>query len=171
MTASESKVPKSNAGEKIIVASKLEMALQIQRREWRTEQRRDRSVSWEERVAVSVGPVVILAGTGFPNGPTPEGMERPRTMSGAALTFNVDREWFEAWLEENAEFPPVKNHLIFAHKTEDGVRGLAKDYKDIDSGLGPIKHSKNADGEDVITDTRVPKKVRQMTTRAQMSVE
>jgi hypothetical protein len=134
--------------------------------------RKDRSTTWEERVSVGTGPIVIIAGTGFPNGPTPEDMERPRMMTGAALTFGVDRDWFEQWLEQNAEFPPVKNHLIFAHKTEDGVRGLAKEYKDIESGLGPIKHSKNADGEDVITDPRVPKKVRQgIAARAQMSVE
>ena len=171
MSASESKVPKAHAGEKIIVASKLEMALQIQHHRFREVVCEDHGTKWTERRSYGVGPVIILAGIGFPNGPTPEGMERPRMMSGAALTFGVDREWFEEWLEQHADFPPVKNHLIFMHRTEDGVRGLAKDYKDVESGLGPIKHHKNADGDDVISDPRLPKKVRQTAARAQTSAE
>ena len=81
MSASESKVPKAHAGEKIIVASKLEMALQIQHRQFREVVCEDHGTKWTERRSYGVGPVIILAGIGFPNGPTPEGMERPRMMS------------------------------------------------------------------------------------------
>jgi hypothetical protein len=37
---------------------------------------------------------------------------------------------------------------------------MAREHKDVDSGLGPIAH-KMVDGEKIIVDRRVPKKSRQ----------
>jgi hypothetical protein len=151
--------PKSHAGEKIVVASKLPMALKLQLCSFRTERRKDRSTTWDEQVAYKHGPVVVINGTAFPNGDVPEGFERPEMFSGAALTFGVDREFFEKWLEENADMPAVANNMIFAAGDRDHVKGMAKEFKAVDSGLGALKRGKDDQGNETIVDHRLPKKV------------
>lgn len=163
------KNPKSHAGEKIVVASKLPMALTLQLQQTRTEERRDRSTTWVETVSYFVGPRVYIHGTAFPNGDVPEDFERPQMMAGAALTFNVDRDFFEQWLAQNREFPAVKNDLIFHHLKADGVKGMARELREFDSGLGPVKHGKDKDGNDVITDKRMPKKLSAGSIRAALA--
>lgn len=151
--------PKSYAGEKITVASKLPMALQLQMCAPRTEERHERATTWNETVFHKTGPVVVINGTAFPNADVPEGMERPQMIGGYALTPGVDREWWEQWIEQNKEAPFVKNNLVFAHETNDAIRGEAREHAKVDSMLGPIKHGKDKDGNPTVTDTRMPKKM------------
>jgi hypothetical protein len=159
--AFKSSVPGSYAGEKVIVASKLPMALELKILEKRTERRRYQSMQWEEDVWVQKpdSPTVTIAGTAFPNGDVPDWMERPRMIGGCALTFGVDREFWETWREQNKDTPMVKNKIVFAHGEEADVRAETRDLKEIDSGLGPIAHKKDADGNDMITDRRAPRKL------------
>jgi len=143
-------------GETVTVASKLPMKLQLQLCSSRTEERRDRSTTWKETVFFKTGKVVVINGTAFPNGDVPDDMDRPQMASGYALTPGVDKEFFDQWLEQNAKLPAVANGLIFAHSRMDSVKGLARENKQLDSMLGPLKHG-GADG--AINDPRMPKKL------------
>ena len=146
------------AGEKCTVVSKLEMALQCQLQKPVTVTKRDRSTTWEETEYRRYGPIVIIAGTAFPNGNT-EGMERPDMASGFAMTHGVDREFFEEWMSQNEGHPAVMAGLIYCSPKVDDAKAYAKEHKALDSGLGPVKHSKNAQGEDEIVDRRIGKRV------------
>lgn len=143
------------AGAKVTVGCKLGIAfydIQLCKMvlKFQQDQRGGRDISEAERV----GPVVRLRGTAYPRGTPPKGFyPAPEIVDGAALTRNVDKEWFDEWLEQNKRNPMVMNHMIFAAETLDEVRGLAADYKDLKSGLDPIDPSSK-------TDTRMVKSTR-----------
>lgn len=154
MTAAESRVEKSRSGEKVTVASKMPMALILKLYRMETVTRRRDGTSWDETVAVEDGGAfAIIAGTSYPNGPPPEGVElpdRPQTIAGYALTHNVSKDKWDRWLEANKDTKMVKNHLIFAYPSLDGVRGEAREHKKAQSGLQAINPN---------DDPRMPKKV------------
>ena len=149
---------KGHAGEKVTVVSKLEMALRLQLQSPVTVTKRDRNTVWDETEYRFHGPVVIIAGTAFPNSLEVE-MDRPEMAGGFALTHGVDRDFFEQWMAQNAEHPAVKNGLIWGAAKEADAKAYAKEHKSLDSGLGPIKHKKNAQGEDELVDARIGKRV------------
>lgn len=60
------------------------------------------------------------------------------TESGFALTSNVDKDFFDEWMRQNREHDAVKNKLIFAHASSDGVQGLAEDHREARSNLEPL---------------------------------
>lgn len=96
-----------------------------------------------------VGLVVRLRGTAYPRGTPPEGFpEKPTIVGGAALNRGIDKDWFDAWLEQNKRNPLVMSRMIFAHENEDHVRGEAKDLSSFLSGLEPVNPKK---------DVRMPK--------------
>jgi hypothetical protein len=68
---------------------------------------------------------------------TPFGVQKP-LVGGYALTPNVDKDFFEEWLRQNADHAAVKNGMIFAHETRDGIEGMATERKDLKSGLEPL---------------------------------
>ena len=145
---------KSYAGDKVTVCSKLPFALEIQRCATRQQRVTHRGEAWNEPVSYKVGPVAVIAGNNYPIGAPPEGTvwpDRPQMANGFAMTFGVDRDLWEAWLEQNAENSFVKNGLIFAQPKVDDAKAQARDNRDRDSGLGPLKPD---------TDRRMPKKLR-----------
>ena len=149
--AAESKVSHSSAGEKITVASKLPMSFEMQCCEKRTVQMKNGNNAWNEDQYTKSGQIAVIAGTAYPDGQPPEGMpDRPQMASGCALTFGVDKDLFDRWLEENKRSPMVVNKLVFAHATVDGVKGIARDTKNVLSGLEAL----NPNG-----DRRMPKKL------------
>lgn len=78
------------------------------------------------------------------------GQERTlEIVNGAGLTRGIPAEVWDKWLEDNKNEPIVKNKLVFAHSRETEVRAMAKDAKEIRTGLEPF----NPDG----TDPRKPK--------------
>lgn len=144
------------AGAKVTVGCKLgiafydiqlcQMVLKFQQ-----DQRGGRDISEAERI----GPVVRLRGTAYPRGTPPKGFySPPEIVDGAALTRNVDKEWFDAWLEQNKRNPMVMNHMIFAAETLDAVRGMAADFKHLHSGLDPIDPSSKTDPR-MVKSTRI----------------
>ena len=150
-------VKPSSAGGKVTVASKLPMSLLLQICSSRTETRRDRATIWQEEVFFKTGPVVVIRGTAYPNGEVPEGMpERPRMVAGYALTPGVDEDWWNTWVEQNAEFPAVKAGLVFAFPKMDAIIGCAKEHRDLDSNLGPLRPARDGNQE---TDPRMPRKL------------
>ena len=74
-------------------------------------------------------------------------------VGGAALNPGVDKDFWDAWVEQNRLNPLVINGMIFAHEIEDRVVGQAKEVAQITSGLEPIdpKNTK---------DNRVPRSTR-----------
>lgn len=71
-------------------------------------------------------------------------MDRPSDIpmnEGYALTYGVDAEFFNKWLEQHADFPPVANGFIFAHDSRKGVDAEIKNAGKIKSGLEPIDPS------------------------------
>ncbi|MGO9304221.1 MAG: hypothetical protein ACLP3R_11155 [Candidatus Korobacteraceae bacterium] len=139
------------AGAKVTVASKLPMSIEMQCCTKRVQKFRNGSLQWEEELSTKDGPIVIIAGTGYPVAP-PEtySKDRPETVAGAALTHGVDKAFFDRWMEENKSSPMVVNKLIFAHERPDTVKGLARDYKAFKSGLDPLVPD---------NDPRMPKKL------------
>lgn len=139
------------AGTKIIVASKLPMALELQHCVKRTMQMKNGNTAWKEDVWVKSGQIVVINGTSYPNGQLPDGMpDRPQMRSGAALTYGVDKDFFDKWLEQNKDSEMVKNGLIFAAEKGEDVSAEARARVKTLSGLEPL----NPEG-----DRRMPKKI------------
>lgn len=57
---------------------------------------------------------------------------------GFGLTFGVNKEWADLWFEQNKDWPPVREGMIFMQKTAASARDQAKDHKGIKTGLEPI---------------------------------
>lgn len=151
----------SHAGAKVIVASKLPMALDLQHCEMREVQRRLRETMWTELEAAKVGPIVRINGTAYPRGQAPEGFRAaPQMVAGYALTHGVDQDWWDAWEEVNRDAPFVKSGLIFAAETMDEIGQRARgEFKAVTSGLDPVSPPKDG----AITDPRLPKPVKGLT--------
>jgi hypothetical protein len=139
-------------GAKVTVASKLPFRLEMQLCKKRVEQRRHQGQCWQETIFHKDGPIVTINGTAYPQGGTvPEGFpSRPEMVAGYALTHGVDADLYAAWAIENKDTDMLRNKLIFAFEKLDSTKGMAKDGKDLDSGLGPLVPD---------TDRRMPKKM------------
>lgn len=61
--------------------------------------------------------------------------------SGYALTYDIPRDFWEAWLKQNQSNPLVKNRHIFAASSENRAVGEAKEYKDFKSGFQGLNQS------------------------------
>lgn len=60
-------------------------------------------------------------------------------IGGFAVTENVPKAFFEAWMKDHEEHPAVKNGLIFHHKQLASVVDMGKEREnDVFSGLDPI---------------------------------
>lgn len=130
----------SHAGGKVIVACKLGIAyldLQLTKLEeiWENTQTGPRRIKEARRY----GPVVRIRGTAYPRGTPPIGFpEKPVIVDGAALNFDIDADFWNAWVETNRLNPLVLNKMIFAHEQRDVVSGMARELKEVSSGLDPV---------------------------------
>lgn len=137
--AGEKAAPQVSGG-KVIVACRIGVAyidLQLTQPEEVDEQTQTGS----RRVTrhVKVGNVVRIRGTAYPNGPVPRGFpSRPIIVDGAALTLDVDEDFWNEWVRQNARAPYVINGMIFAHKDMPSINDMAKERKGLASGLDPI---------------------------------
>lgn len=143
----------SSAGAKVIVGCKLGVAfldIQLCKIEEKFEQNMQGGRTVKE--ATRIGSLVRLRGTAYPRGTPPKGFHSPpEIVNGAALTRGVDKDWFDTWMEQNKLNPIVLNKMVFAHDTDDGIRGESKDLEKFLSGLEPV----NPTG-----DARIPKSSR-----------
>jgi hypothetical protein len=80
---------------------------------------------------------------------TLEGWSHPQNMApnsqivgGFALTPNVDKEFWDAWLAQNAELDAVRNGLIFAHEKTMSLEAEARDKTTLKSGLERLDPNK-----------------------------
>ena len=140
----------SSAGAKVTVACKLGIAyfdlrLFKPNEVWENTQTGPRKII-EHR---QYGTIVRLRGTSYPRGTPPEGFpDRPEIIGNAALNPGVDKEFFDAWLEQNKLNPLVVNRMIFAQEDRADVVAQAKEFGAEVSGLEPINPKK---------DSRMPK--------------
>jgi hypothetical protein len=72
-----------------------------------------------------------------PSAPKDENREI-RIVGRYALTPNVNKDFFDEWLRQNADHEAVKAGLIFAHSSQSRVSDQAKERKDVMSGLEPL---------------------------------
>lgn len=134
------KMKPSSAGAKVTIACKLGVGyydLQLSRLEekWENTQTGPRKIMEARRI----GPTVRIRGTAYPRGTPPLGFpDKPTIVDDAALTPDIDAEFWYAWREANKLNPLVLNNMIFAHEQRDFVIGQAKELKGINSGLEPI---------------------------------
>lgn len=149
------------AGAKVIVASKLPMALELQYSELHDVTRRLRETVWTEKEARKIGPIYRINGTAYPaNGTQLEGFRAPPQMvHGYALTYGVDAEWWAKWVAVNKDTPFVVSELLFAGKTRDEVSKRAKDLHALTSGFDPVAPPKNGP----VTDPRLPQPIKGLT--------
>jgi hypothetical protein len=102
--------------------------------------------------AEQVGETVQINGAAVPKGETRDYL----IIGGYALTPNIDKDFFDEWLRQNAEHPAVKASLIFAHAKESIVTGKAKEQKALLSGLEPLNPDRSMqNGKPVYADGRV----------------
>jgi hypothetical protein len=66
----------------------------------------------------------------------------PGAATGFGLTFGVDADFWEAWVNQNKDYTPYARGMIFAHAKVENARAEAKEKGDkkagIKSGLEPI---------------------------------
>jgi hypothetical protein len=105
-----------------------------------------------------IGDMVQIRGTAYPRGNPPPGMPpRPIMAGGYALTPNVPADFWDAWLEQNKEADYVKNKMIFAYGDRAKTIGVARDNRELRSGLEPVnmtndpRQIKPRPGVDIIT--------------------
>jgi hypothetical protein len=66
------------------------------------------------------------------------GMNAARIVGGYGLTEGVDRDRFTEWLKRNANHPAVVNRAIFMHTDAASARDVAKEGREIRTGLEAI---------------------------------
>jgi hypothetical protein len=66
------------------------------------------------------------------------------------LTPNVDADFFDQWMKENAESPLVKNRIVFAHGKD--TRGMTAEFKDVKTGLEGLDPKAPGPGIEPMTD-------------------
>lgn len=150
-----SRNPKSHAGAKITVACKVPNGLRL--RLFKLQEANEQVLGGGSRSfkrAEQVGEEVVLYGPAFRFGQVPNFL----IVGGYALTPNVDADFFREWLKQNPDLDAVKNHLVFAQKSESDARAEAKEKAPILSGLQPMDMRKvMRRGREVVADLRMPK--------------
>jgi len=71
---------------------------------------------------------------------------RPAVRGGFAITEGVPKEFFERWMELNANHPAVKNELIFAHEQAASVRAMGEERDQLQHGFEPVDPNKPGTG-------------------------
>src|ERR1700681_2652555 len=133
--ASETTLPRSR--DTVTVACKLPRGIFL--RLCRMEDSAEQSPMGIKTVKVArwYGDQVRINGVAAQNNPAPGNSAFAQT-GGYALTPDVDREFFETWLQQNADADVVRNELIFAHGTDADVRRHTRENEKVRSGLEPI---------------------------------
>lgn len=165
-TAPKTKIspaPAAKPRQTVIVACKiptgLELQLCVSREFWE-----DTPTGAKKREKfVRTGKTVLIEGCGYPSGTPPKGYpERPHMVGGYALTYGVDKEFWDAWLKQNVESSFVISGQIFAHGQPESIRSNAKENKDVRSGLEPLQPD---------NDPRMPKAMNSNITKVETADE
>jgi hypothetical protein len=150
----------SSAGAKVTVACKVELGviLHVDDLQERTVETQSGSRVIKEYRRGSER--VHILGPAYPRGQPPEGFpEKAPTVGGFALTYGVEKDFWDNWWMDNADprCKPedmehvngcrctmiVRNRLIFAYEAAADTKAAAVEAKDVRSGLEPLR----ADGD------------------------
>jgi len=74
---------------------------------------------------------------------TLKGANDSRIVGGFGLTENIAADFMERWLKKNAKHPAVVNGAIFIHSDTRSAESLAKERRELTTGLDPIDPVKN----------------------------
>jgi hypothetical protein len=145
--------------EMVWAASKIEMSLDLRLQRKTTTVMRNGPHTWNEDCWEFFGQSHTLRGNAIARGQFPNGYVPPLIVNDAALS-QIPRDFFEAWLVQNAEHPAVKAGLIFMHQDQQHVADEAREKIKMKSGFEPmVPNEHNAAGEITVNDTRWPKRV------------
>lgn len=143
-------VKASSAGAKVAVACKIGVAyidLQIFRPV--TKMQDTQTGPREVREFVRQQQIVRVRGTAYPRGTVPTGYPaRPEMWNGFAITFGIDKEFWELYEEQNRNSPFIKNGLLIADEDQNRLRARTLDGRDVRSSIDPVTGD---------NDTRMPK--------------
>lgn len=98
-----------------------------------------------EKVAQPREETVVLNGCAHPQNKAPTA----QIVGGFALTYNVDEQFWERWLDQNKTSMMVKNGLIFAHHDANSTMDQAEDHASIRSGLERLDPKKLPKGLEI----------------------
>lgn len=76
---------------------------------------------------------------------TINGANSSKIVGGYGLTV-VDKDFFDAWKTEFAQFAPLKNYLIFVQEKPAAAEAQAKEQAEVKSGLERLSREKPAKG-------------------------
>lgn len=113
------------------------------------------------KVAERIGGEVTIFGTAHPVNQAPKCL----IVGGYAITPNVDKDFWDKWIKDNAELDMVKNKLIFAHEKQEMVAGKAKEQRLVRSNMGPLDPETKVNGK--YADPRMPERVKKLDTAEQ----
>ena len=80
----------------------------------------------------------VIAGFSHPQNAAP----KAAMTEGFALTPNIDKEFWDIWIAQNADSDMVKNGLIFAHVKPADTNAESREKKDTRSGLERLDTTK-----------------------------
>lgn len=125
----------SKTGETVTIASKLQLGLELQLQEpYEAQQELHTGAIRTETRYRKTGEPVVIQGCAVPRGEPHE----KHIVGGFALTHGVDKAFWDAWLAQHRNFPPVVNGEIFAYVKPEAAAGTAKERAEIKSGAEPI---------------------------------
>jgi hypothetical protein len=147
----------------VVVACKLPAGLLLRLHEVRKEAELVMGGGTREvLIARAVGEPVRINGTAAPFGHQRRDSagEFVSMSGGYALTFGVDKDFWDKWLAQNAELDAVRNKLLFAHEKPVEVQAIAKDRVSLKTGLEPLTPTLADGGGRVYqTDPRAPRSI------------
>ena len=79
---------------------------------------------------------------------------------GFGLTFGVNKDWADLWFEQNRDWPPVREGMIFMATNATSARDQAKDHKGIKTGMEPINPFKPGTDLEPSDDTALGKRAK-----------
>lgn len=135
----------ATAGAKVTIACKLPIAwLDLQLFDAHTESEATQTGSREITVFRPSGDIVRIRGTAYPRGTPPVGFpDKPQMLNGYALTPNVDKAFWDKWLEKNSKAPFVVTGGLMAFESADTLRGKTKEHFGELTGLEPMSLDKD----------------------------
>lgn len=89
----------------------------------------------------------VIVGCKLPNGVIMElgnksveinGANSSHVVGGHGITYDVDAEFFSAWMKAHEDRDMVKNGFIFAHEKAAETKAQAKEQEENNTGLEPI---------------------------------
>jgi hypothetical protein len=123
-----------NSGNTVTVACKLPNGLKLQICQKKTEKEQTPNGVRDIEVWRPTGEEIEVKGPRVAFGALPS----YPIIGGYALTQNVDKRFWEKWLEQNADSDLIKNHLLHAYPTPQAAQSFAKEHEEVRSGFEPI---------------------------------